>query len=104
VLYLDALGTKAVAVTITDDDLYNITNAEAWYRRFLHHRNLDDIQQSLYVTDDVVVARPDDCGCGESLQSVFDLLLGVRVYVIGTALEIGRVVRGGFARGVPAPV
>ena len=98
-LYLDALGTKEAARTINDDDLFDFVNAEAWYRRFLHHHNLEMVQQSLYFTDDIVVARPDDAGCEESLRSLFELLLGVGVYVVGMAIEIGRVVRGGFARG-----
>jgi hypothetical protein len=99
VLYLDALGTKDAAVGITDEDLYDIVDAEVGYRRFRHHYNLETVQQSLYFTDDIVVARPDDAGCAASLQSLFKLLLGVGVYVVGMAIAIGRPVRGGFARG-----
>ncbi len=99
VLYLDALGTKEEANNITDDSLRDLALAESWYRRFLHHENLEQVQRSLYFTDDIVVARPDDSGDAASLAGFFDLLLGVSVYVVGMAVDLGRAVRGGFSRG-----
>ncbi len=99
VLYLDALGTKEAAERITNEDLFDLVQAEAWYRRFIHHQNMERVQESLYFTDDVVVARPDDVSLEDSVRGFSDLLWGAAVYSIGMAIDVGHLVRGGFSRG-----
>jgi hypothetical protein len=99
VLYLDALGTKERAQTITEAELSKQLAPEGWYHRFLHHANEAEHQRALYFTDNVVVGVPADDESRNPLVSLNELLLGAATYVVGMAIESGLAFRGAVAFG-----
>jgi hypothetical protein len=99
VLYLDALGTKDRAATLTDDILRERLRPEAWYHRFLFHGNQAEHRRALYFTDNIVIGVPADDDARHPAVTLTELLTGAASYVVGMAIEAGIAVRGGIAFG-----
>jgi hypothetical protein len=93
-LYLDALGTKARANSLTDAVLRERFGLEAWKHRFLFHRNQAEHRRALYFTDNVVVGVPADAEARDPIVTLFEMLDGAASYVVGMAIEAGITVRG----------
>lgn len=100
VLYLDSMGTKAAAVSLTDERLRQRIELEEWYHRYLHHKNEGLHQRALYFTDNVVIAAPaDEAAPIAPVRMAESLLLGASTYVVGLAVEAGLAYRGAMSIG-----
>lgn len=99
VLYLDGLGTKERAKTVTDIDLQKRLAPEGWYHRFLYHGNQATLRRALYFTDNVVVGCPADGKDRDALVALNELTWGACTYVVGMALQAGIAFRGALTFG-----